>query len=306
MQLDLIDTFLDLLDSGSFSRTAERLGVTQSTVSDRIRSLETTVGSVLFERGRAGAQATAAGLRFASYARSIKLSWKLAQQELGHLHRFTGTLRIAAQVSLMKPLLFGWVARLRTAMPDASIHVEADYSPQMIADIVAGVSDVGVVYTPRYFPEVIYEQIFTERFQLVSTTASDLAGLDPHSYIRVGYSPAFNVAHSELLAELSLAPLSVGLGSLAVDFMQLQGGSAYLPRAAAGELIESGAFHLVTDAPQISQPVFVAFHIRKKHDAVVRKALNILRSIAATLDGDENPPGEPELGARDKAVAPLR
>jgi len=305
MQLDLIDTFLDLLDSGSFSRTAERLGVTQSTVSDRIRSLETTVGSVLFERGRAGAQPTAAGLRFASYARSIKLSWKLAQQELGHLHRFTGTLRIAAQVSLIQPLLFEWAARLRRAIPDASIHVEADYSPQMIADIVAGVSDIGVVYTPRYFPEVIYEQIFTEKFQLVSTTASDLAGLDAHSYIRVGYSPAFNVAHSELLPELSLAPLSVGLGSLAIDFMQLQGGSAYLPRPSARELVEKRVLHLVPDAPQISQPVFVAFHIRKKHDALVRKALTVLRSIAARLHGEENSPAEPELRSRE-AATPLR
>jgi DNA-binding transcriptional LysR family regulator len=288
MQLDLIDTFLDLLDSGSFSRTAERLGVTQSTVSDRVRSLETIVGSVLFERGRAGAHPNAAGLRFASYARSIKLSWKLAQQELGRLNRFTGALRIAAQVSLIKPLLFEWVARLRTAIPEASIHVEADYSPQMIADIVAGVTDVGVVYTPRYLPEIVYEQIFTEAFQLVSANASRLSEVNPQSYIRVGYSPAFDVAHSELLPEFSLAPLSVGLCSLALDFMQHQGGSAYLPRASARELVDTRKFHLVADAPQIAQPVFVAFHIRKKHDATLRKALNILRNIAATLDPEDS------------------
>lgn len=290
MQLDLIDTFLDLLDSGSFSRTAERLGVTQSTVSDRIRSLETTVGSALFVRGRAGAQATAAGLRFAPYARSIKLSWKLAQQELGHLHRFTGALRIAAQVSLIKPLLFEWVRKLRTALPDASIHVEADYSPQMITDIVAGVSDMGVVYTPRYLPEVIYEQIFTEQFQLVSDTASTLTEVDPRGYIRVGYSPAFNVAHSELLPEFSPAPLSVGLGSLALDFMQHQGGSAYLPRASARELIETRTFHLVADAPPIAQPVYVAFHIRKKHDAMLRKALKVLQTLAVELDREATGP----------------
>ena len=303
MQLDLIDTFLDLLDSGSFSRTAERLGVTQSTVSDRIRSLETTVGSVLFVRGRSGAQPTAAGLRFASYARSIRLSWKLAQQELGSIHRYSGALRIAAQVSLIKPLLFEWVASLRTAMPETSIHVEADYSPQMIADIVAGISDVGVVYTPRYLPEIIYEQIFTEEFQLVSATPSSLAALDPQSYIRVGYSPAFSIAHSELLPDLSLGPLSVGLGSLALDFMQHQGGSAYLPRASARELVESHGFHPVDGAPPISQPVYVAFNIRKKHDAVLRKALRILRGVAARLHGEAADAGEAESAADDDRTA---
>jgi hypothetical protein len=70
--------------------------------------------------------------------------------------------------------------------------------------------------------------------------------------------------------------------------MQHQGGSAYLPRASARELVEASDFHLVVDAPHISQPVFVAFHIRKKHDAVLRKALKILRAIAATLDPEES------------------
>ncbi len=284
MQLDLIETFLDLLESGSFNRTAERLGVTQSTVSGRIRSLETAVGSILFVRGRAGAQPTAAGLRFASYARSIKLSWKLAQQEVGRIDRFSGALRIAAQVSLIKPLLFEWVARLRTELPGVSVHVEADYSPQMVSDIAAGIADVGVVYTPRYLPEIIYEQIFTEHFQLVSADASAVKDLDAQSYIRVGYSPAFDIAHAELLPDLSVGPLSVGLGSLALDLMQHQGGSAYLPRASAHELVESESFHIVSDAPTISQSVYVAFNVRKKHDAVLRKALKVVRSIAADLD----------------------
>jgi DNA-binding transcriptional LysR family regulator len=293
MQLDQIDTFLDLLDSRSFGRSAERLGVTQSTVSDRIRSLEAAVGTALFVRGRAGAQPTAAGLRFASYARSIRLSWKLARQELGALDRFSGGLRIAAQVSLMQPLLVEWVARIRAAMPDVAIHVEADYSPQMIADVLAGVSDVAVVYTPRFLPEIIYEELFTEEFRLVSAAASKMSALDPRSYIRVGYSPAFDAAHAELLPELSLGALSVGLDSLALDFMQRQGGSAYLPQACARELVECGSFRFVTDAPTVSQPVYVAFNIRKKHDATLRKALKLLREIAADWEGARRSPGRP-------------
>ena len=39
MQIELIDTFLDLCETRSFNRSAERLGITQSTVSGRIRSL---------------------------------------------------------------------------------------------------------------------------------------------------------------------------------------------------------------------------------------------------------------------------
>jgi DNA-binding transcriptional LysR family regulator len=285
MQLELLDTFLDLLDSRSFTRTAERLRVTQSTVSDRVRSLEAILRAALFVRGRMGAEPTAAGLRFAPYARSIKLSWKLAEQELGHTDRFSGALRIAAQVSLIKPLLFEWVARLRSTMPELAIHVEADYSPQMIADIVAGNSDVGVVYTPRYLPEIVYEPIFTEHFELVSSMAQSLRGLDRETYIRVGYSPAFVMAHSELLPDLAFGPLSVGLGSLALEFLLHRGGAAYLPRASAEELVATGRFRRIPDAPPITQPVFVAYHIRKKHDPVLRRALKLLCEVAIATTG---------------------
>ncbi|RVP38817.1 LysR family transcriptional regulator, partial [Sinorhizobium meliloti] len=45
MNLDLIDTFLDLLATGNFNRTAERLETTQSTISGRVKALEQAVGA---------------------------------------------------------------------------------------------------------------------------------------------------------------------------------------------------------------------------------------------------------------------
>ena len=48
MQIDLIDTFLDLCETRSFNRTADRLGVTQSTVSARVKTLENALGAAAF------------------------------------------------------------------------------------------------------------------------------------------------------------------------------------------------------------------------------------------------------------------
>src|SRR5437762_1136248 len=132
MQLDTIETFLDLLESRSFRSTAERLGVTQSTVSARVKSLEHSLGSQLLLRGRSGATPTAAGRRFEDHARSMKASWGLARQELGALDSFEGSLRIAAQVSFADTLLSEWMDGICAAMPRIALHVEADYSPQMI------------------------------------------------------------------------------------------------------------------------------------------------------------------------------
>jgi DNA-binding transcriptional LysR family regulator len=54
MQTEVIDTFLDLIETRSFHRTAERLQVKQSTISARIAALEATLDSRLFTRSRAG------------------------------------------------------------------------------------------------------------------------------------------------------------------------------------------------------------------------------------------------------------
>lgn len=48
MQIELIETFLDLCETRSFNRTAERLGVTQSTISGRVKALEGALGQRLF------------------------------------------------------------------------------------------------------------------------------------------------------------------------------------------------------------------------------------------------------------------
>jgi len=279
MQLELIETFLDLLDSRSFRSTAERLGITQSTVSARVKALEHSLGSQLFLRGRSGARPTAAGSRFEDHARSIKASWGLARQQLGALDRFKGSLRIAAQVSFADTLLSEWMDAIATAMPRIALHVEADYSPQMIVDLAFGNLDIGLVYAPRFVPEIQYRQIMTQTFKLVSTSTARLAEVEPDSYVRPGYTPIIEKAHSELLPELSRPRMSVGLDVLTVERLRRSGGSGYVPRYVAQVLCSEGVVREVADAPSIEQPVFAATRIRRKLDPSVNRALAILYDV---------------------------
>ncbi len=164
MQLEQIITFLDLVETRSFGLTAERLGLTQSTVSARISALERALGSTLFYRGRSGTSPTPAGRRFEEHARSITASWGLARQALGTINRFDGSLRIASQVSLTDTLLFDWMDQIRIELPKVALHVKSDYSPQMIDDLAFGNLDIGVLYAPRYLPEIQFEQIMIQQF----------------------------------------------------------------------------------------------------------------------------------------------
>ena len=82
MNINYLETFLDVMETRNFNRSAERLNMTQSTVSARIRALEEAVRTPLFHRGRFGAEPTAAGYKFLAHASRLRQIWNQARQEL--------------------------------------------------------------------------------------------------------------------------------------------------------------------------------------------------------------------------------
>lgn len=282
MNLDLLDTFLDLLETRNFNRTAERLGTTQSTVSMRVRALETAVGARLFQRGRAGAAPTAAGIRFEDHARTLKSAWNYARSDARAQETFDGTLRVSAQFSLMRTLLLDWAGELYSARERMALHIEADYSAQIVADLAAGKVDIGVLFAPRYQPDLRIEDIGTEHFVMASTHAAKLSEVEPERYVYTAYTSYFERRHAESLPHLGRPSITVGYEELAVAFLQRFGGTSYLPAHLYQQQKEAGlSLSLVADAPEILQPVYVAVQIRRSHEALIRRALQSLKKVAA-------------------------
>jgi LysR family transcriptional regulator, low CO2-responsive transcriptional regulator len=71
MTLKQLEVFVAIAETGSFSKGAEKSGITQSTASQHIMGLEEELGIRLFDRGRGGALLTEAGKLFASRAGKI-------------------------------------------------------------------------------------------------------------------------------------------------------------------------------------------------------------------------------------------
>ena len=71
MDTELARTFLTVVTAGNFITAAERLHVSQSTVSTRIRTLEEQLGCTLFVRNKAGTTLTPAGRQFQRHASAL-------------------------------------------------------------------------------------------------------------------------------------------------------------------------------------------------------------------------------------------
>jgi DNA-binding transcriptional LysR family regulator len=82
MDTELARTFIEIVSTGSFIRAAERLNVSQTTVSARIRTLEDRLGRQLFVRNKGGATLTTAGEQFLRYAPTFVQLWQRAQHQV--------------------------------------------------------------------------------------------------------------------------------------------------------------------------------------------------------------------------------
>src|SRR5262245_43143224 len=82
VDINLARTFLEIVTTGNFLRAAERLHVTQTAVSARVRTLEELLGRKLFVRNKSGAALTTAGEQFLRYAQTLVQVWERARHQV--------------------------------------------------------------------------------------------------------------------------------------------------------------------------------------------------------------------------------
>jgi DNA-binding transcriptional LysR family regulator len=283
MQTELLDTFLDLAETRSFHRTAERLRITQSTVSARVAALEQAVGSRLFNRSRAGTDLTPEGKRFEPHARVLRHEWNEARRRIQIPHGAAQLLRLGIQNDLAALYLGDWVAEFRAALPETAFYIEPDYSNQMCADLLTGILDFAVMFAPKPHPDLHFESVGDVTYRMVSTEAPRMVEVRPERFIFAHFSPAFEEMHRQMTPELATSPVSVGQSGSVVSLLMAMGGSGYVLEKTAEDLIAGGRFMAVEDAPDLRQPVFASIHIRHRTLPLHRKLTQLVaRHFRAT------------------------
>jgi DNA-binding transcriptional LysR family regulator len=281
MQIELIDTFLDLIETRSFHRTAERLDVTQSTVSSRVLALETAVGARLFVRSRAGTEPTTEGKRFEPHARALRHEWNQAKRRILLPQRAAHLVRIGIQNDLSALYLGNWVAGFRRALPDTAFYIEPDYSNQMCMDVLTGTLDFAVMFSPKPHPDLHFDSVGEVTYSMISTEADRMDLVRPDNFVFGHFSPAFEEMHRQLMPDLAGAAVSVGQSASVVSLLMASGGAGYVLEKTAAELVAGEKFRRVADAPALRQPVYAAIHLRDRITPLHRKLTRIVaREIA--------------------------
>ena len=281
MKIEHVRTFLEISDCGNFNRAAENLNVTQSTISARVKSIEDRLGRTLFVRNHSGVELTSAGQHFRQYALNIQRLWQQAQQRIALPENFSHGLGIGLQVSLWYSLILKWIPWIRERATDVAIHVEADYSRSLMRQLADGLLDIGVMYNPRQIPGLIIEDLLEENLVLVATEACKADENWADDYVYVDWGEEFRVRHSEAFPAMDTPAVSVGLGSLGLEYILQNGGAGYFPTRVVQPHLDGGALFKVDGAPQMQRPAYVVYAETARHPETLDLALLGLREIAS-------------------------
>lgn len=152
MHIETLKVFCDLVDLESFSLAAERNFITQSAVSQQIRSLEDKFKRRLLERirGRREVKLTAAGEVFFSEARNVLDAYEQLQENLrGVVGKIGGTIKVATVYSVGLHELPQKVREFMTKFPTAKIDLEYQRTTRVVRDVLNGTVELGILAFPE-------------------------------------------------------------------------------------------------------------------------------------------------------------
>jgi LysR family transcriptional regulator, flagellar master operon regulator len=279
VHIELARTFVEIVKTRSFVRAAERLNVSQTTVSARIRALEEQLGRSLFIRNKNGASLTPAGEQFLHYAPMFVQLWGRARHQVAVPQGRRAVLTIGGELSLWHPWLVEWLHWMRRSAPDVALRVEVGLPESLTDQVAAGTLDVAVVYAPQCRPGMRVELLLEEKLVLVTTDAEAKA-LEPDSYVYVDWGPDFAHHHELSFPEETNPGVFVGLGPLALTYILEAGGSGYFRQRVVAPHVAAGKLHLLAGAPSFFYPVYAVCSAHAE-DELIALALDGLRSIAA-------------------------
>lgn len=144
--------------------------MSQSAVSQRIRSLEQEFGYVLVERGkgRPGAHFTEAGIRLLAGARELLSRADELKREMAELSgAVSGSLRVATVYSIGLHALTPAISQYLAEFPQVNLHVEYLRTNRIYEALLAGAIDCGIVACPKAVAQVEVIPLHTETLALI-------------------------------------------------------------------------------------------------------------------------------------------
>ena len=178
MHIETLKVFCDLVDMQSFSLAAERNFITQSAVSQQIRTLEDKFKRRLLERvrGRREVRLTPAGEVFYRECKNVLASFdQLNENMRGLVGKISGTVKVATVYSVGLHELPPKVREFMSKFPAAKIDLEYSRTTRVMRDVMNGTVELGVVSFPEAKRGLTIVPMASDRLVLICPPGHEFA-----------------------------------------------------------------------------------------------------------------------------------
>ncbi|HLU00207.1 MAG TPA: LysR family transcriptional regulator [Burkholderiaceae bacterium] len=182
MDIKTMQSFVAVVEGGSFAEAARRLDLTPAAIAARIKALETDLGVELVKRSGRSVRPTESGMRILEGARAVIRNIRdLRAMALDG--KQPGELRLGCFVSALTNVLPPILKALYARHPDASVFVTPGGSVDLCGKVGNGELDAAIVVEPQFaVPKNCVWEAFMEE-PLVVVAPAHLAGGDAHELL---------------------------------------------------------------------------------------------------------------------------
>jgi len=185
--------FLEVYHVKNISRAAERLGITQPSLSLSLKRLEALLTVKLFARSKSGVEPTREGDILAKDVESLLVEWgRIGDKAKDANQSVKGSVRIGCHASVAMYAVKPWIKKLTTKYAELDVFFEHDLSRKILEQVVSFKLDIGLVINPVSHPDLVIKRLTYDEVTLRKASAKKV---DESTLI---YDPALIQVHSLL------------------------------------------------------------------------------------------------------------
>jgi DNA-binding transcriptional LysR family regulator len=149
MEFDDVRAFVSVADTGSVSRAARELYVTQSAVTRRLQRLETSLGASLLDRRTRPVMLTSAGQVVLERCRRLLNDFREVRAAAANGHLPIGEVQIGVAHALTEITLTEPIGHVRRKFPQVALRVVTGWSRELLERVRSGALEAAVILLPE-------------------------------------------------------------------------------------------------------------------------------------------------------------
>lgn len=156
--------FMEVASRANISRAAERLGISQPSLTLAIQRLETSVGTKILIRSKKGVTLTQAGKQLFAHARSLLQDWEMVKSRaLASTHLVEGIFSLGCHPSVALYSLPQFLPDLLESFPKLEVRLVHNLSRKIVESVVSMEIDVGIAVNPVKHPDLIIRKLTDDK-----------------------------------------------------------------------------------------------------------------------------------------------